>query len=84
MKITKKLKDSLFSSTRLEILNSMCAIMCGCVKIFIEYGISPETLSFIDEGMRRISEEVNQAYKELKLDDDFKKIVKDLDKGEIK
>ena len=81
--LSEKLKDTLRRPAKIEILKAMVAIMGNCAKLFLEFGISPATISFIEEGMHRIAQEFKEGADWI----EFNQIISPIDdkkEGEIK
>ena len=78
MKITDQFKDTLSDSGKFLTLALAITMFEKCTDIFLRYGISPETLSFMKTGLEKICEELEEGYKYIRLNQDFNRIIKSL------
>lgn len=78
MKITEKLKKTLYHNGKFLTLSLTIEMLKKCIKLLLEYGISPETISFLNEGLKRISDELIEGYKFVKEKEEFETIMRDV------
>ena len=80
MKITETFKKTLNSNGKFLTLSLTLTLFEKCLKIFNEYGISPNTLSFLVTGFEKINEELKEGYLYLKDKETFNDITKEFKK----
>lgn len=74
--ITPKLKESLLCKPKLEMMKAAIALIENSCIILLKFGVSPETMSFISEGLSKIAKEFKEGYEVLQFEDltkEFKK-----------
>ena len=72
--LTEALKQTVTDGRRFRTLSLVLENQALCAKEFLRLGISPQSMSFMQLAMERISEELDEAAKYAKVQEEFKKI----------
>jgi hypothetical protein len=72
--LTEALKQTVTDGRRFKTLSLVLESQTLCAKELIRLGVSPQTMSFLALAMERISEELDEAAKYAKVQEEFKKI----------
>jgi hypothetical protein len=78
--LTDALKQTVTDGRRFKTLSLVLESQAVCTKEFIRLGISPQTMSFILLGLERVTEELNEAAKYAKIQEEFNKITEGFEK----
>jgi hypothetical protein len=76
--LTDVLKETINNNTKFKTLSIVLETQTKCAKEFVRLGISPQTMSFMILTLDKISEELDEAAKYAKINEDFNNITKGL------
>jgi hypothetical protein len=80
--ITQTLKETISNRGKFTTFSLAIEMLKKVIDILIQYGISCETMSFIKEGMERISKELTEASQWADANEKFNNIIKTLESGD--
>lgn len=80
--ITNKLKEVLSHQGKFTTLSLVVTMLEKCINLLLEYGIKPQTVSFLVLGLEKIHQELKEGYEFVKTNEEFSKIVKSLQEND--